>query len=178
MFPGGLYLHPPVQDSPAYENDKLIDTLKTVGLIADPSPMPGQPAWLAGDRFPELITFMGCSPHIVMEISEGAKQHPNLIYIRPGHEKSPTLITGENTRIPPCPSCRQTLDLQNRHLYCPHCHASPAPEALNWRKTAGVVRQFIHIHGIYPFEGIPSDELLSTLQEATARPWKHFYILP
>jgi len=138
---------------------------------------------MAGPRFAELVVFMGCSPQFVTQPNDGADSGAddpgiiaNLIYIQIVHLKTPVFAAGKNCVMPNCPTCKQPLTRKDGSIHCKSCDTHIDPVMLNWRKTAGVVQNFLYIHGVYPFEAIPSDELLSLLNATTGSNWKYFYI--
>ena len=74
--------------------------LESIQLIGEP--LSGDHEYLAGDRFLDLIAFMGCSPDI--NLNPGENQH--FCYIRLlSNSHSTQFHCGEHTHAPRCPHC-------------------------------------------------------------------------
>ncbi len=182
-FAGGLYLHPALKDSALIEDSKLAAALGEIGLTGETRQINYKTVLMAGPRFAELVVFMGCSPQLVTQLNDGTdsgEDDPeltaNLIYIQIIHLETPVFAAGKNCITPNCPTCKQPLTRKGRLIRCKSCDTPIDATTLNWRKTAGVVQNFLYIHGVYPFEAIPSEELLSALNAITGSSWKYFYI--
>jgi hypothetical protein len=153
-------------------------------------PCPDGPRLLAGPRFLELLTFLGCSPYVEVVPPAGLAD-PCQGLARFCHLRVPPFAAGPRLRrspqgpAPRCPRCRAPVeggpaDLEaavrsGTDRVCPRCgRASPA-HALDWRQSAGVGRAFLEVWGIHPGEAVPGDELLDTLERLTGGPWHWFY---
>jgi len=149
--------------------------------------IPGLPeAFFAGERFLQLVTFMGCSPAIRLE-PEGPGDR-EFCHLR--LQKFPEgirFLYGDNTRPPHCPNCRRRIgewpsalagitgQPETPHA-CPHCVIPSPPLEWNWRQQAGFGRIFVRVTPIFPGEAVPIDSLLYDLGEPTP-PWSYFYLL-
>ena len=135
-----------------------------------------------GNRFLQLLTFMGCSPHIRLE-----PEHPgdeDYVYIKLIESESPLLLASDNSRTPACPNCRKpafpdwsVFEQEEAPLVCRHCGTKVVPETLRWRNDAGIARFFIEINSIYPGEAQPVDSMMQQLREASGCEWRYFYLL-
>lgn len=169
-----LYLHP---DTPSVSIDN-----KKLGLLLNKLSLTGQAIpgsdreYYAGDRFLELVSFMGCSPAIQLEAGESK----SFCFIRLHHYDNATLITSEKQfRAPQCPQCNKPIPGWNNsdtpNASCGNCLTTSSYEQLNWRKMAGYANYFIEITDIFPKEAIPQSSLLETIQQSTGTEWKYFY---
>lgn len=161
----------------------LTDILQNLKFIE--SPLDGTPdSYLVGDYFLQLIIFLGCSPSVELAPSEEGKSFCHVGFIQP--ENPPQLIISKHTNNPRCPSCRKEMaDTKNIieqwqkdksvQWSCSGCDFNGATKNLNWRHSAGVASFFIEVNNIFPNEAVPSDELMSALQEATNGEWRYFY---
>ena len=145
----------------------------------------GETDYLAGERFLDLIAFMGCSPDISLEPGDNGRQ---FCFIR--------LITGtdsieyhggDHTHAPRCPQCGSPVDDWKSKILtwqqhaatepwsCDSCRYAAQPWAYRWRKSAGFGRCFIEINNIYPREAMPQQQLLDTLHSHYQVNWHYFY---
>ena len=133
--------------------------------------------YFAGERFLDLITFLGCSPHVALQPEAGKGTFTHIVIHQHGH---PVLFYGPHTRPPRCPHCGKANSGWREHtasqtIPCPHCRQTAGAECYNWRKTAGVARTLIEITDIYPGEALPQPALLTSLQQHTGVEWDYFY---
>jgi hypothetical protein len=181
----GRLLFTPRDPRVAPERDSIVSLLSEVGLIGERfSTSP--PAYLVGERFLQLISFAGCSPHIQLAPplnGTGAFCH---IRVR-GPEPAIRLLTGRNTRSPRCPVCRQGLTHwqalrtqweqdPDRPFDCPHCATALIPLGLIWKQSAGFGRLFVSVEDVFPGEAVPVPALLQQLQRGSGQPWHFFYV--
>lgn len=188
MSAGKLILHPQPLFAPPPGLGSLVNALREVGLVgAEIEAEPGRLRLLAGDRFLQLISFLGCSPYIELEpTAAGGDDYCYLELLGPW--ASPRLIRGRNTRAPACPDCgRRQNGLQEQvapwevlpptsEWQCAHCGAAHHPGEWNWRQQGGAARMVLLINGIFPSEALPGDELMKRLQAVSADPWRYCYI--
>ncbi len=186
MDNGQLILHP---DDPAYSTAPatLSKALAETGFIGDAFGKPEEQRFLAGERFLQLITFMGCSPHIELEPQPDGSL--NFCHIRiHGPLDQPLVLWGRNTTAPRCPACRKRITdwrgrigewerLAEAPFPCPHCHEAIAPVHLDWRRQAGSGRIFVAVQQVFPGEAVPVPELMETLAHVSHGEWGHFYLL-
>jgi len=184
MTAGSLFLHPSdaLADCPTA---RVIEVLRGVGLAGDALPNRSN-AFLAGPRFLDLITFMGCSPYVEME--PPADGGTAFCHLRVHAWPTPRLLTGDNTRPPRCPSCRKPFDrtvetiaalaaddLQTL-LRCPYCEKQTPLNGLRWRQDGGLGKLFVEVHNVFPGEAVPVATLLRKLAAACGGAWEYFYL--
>ena len=135
----------------------------------------------AGEAFLQLITFMGCSPHIRFEPED--EQDKSYCYITLAACDTLQMRVSQHARPPRCCACKkpvgkewQTAVSQAELITCPHCHLQQRPDQLVWRNDSGMGRFFIEIHNIFPGEAQPVPRLLQQLQSIDASQWRYFYL--
>ena len=163
--------------------------LREIGLIKDAL---SKDRFLTGDRFLELILFLGCSPFVELSPTpsdEATERRLDFCHIQiPEPTAIAHLIFGKNVKAPRCPACKKTILKWNEFISnrkqefigykvpCHHCNIELSPDRLNWRKSACCARSIINIWNVYESEAIPSDELLTTLERITRTPWSFCYV--
>lgn len=190
-----MLLHPADPHCPSIATDVLAECLQAIGLIAAPVRLKSETIYPAGEHFLHLITFLGCSPMIEIELPtdidaletgsrEGRFCHVTLT----GGGEHLQFRAGAHLTDPRCPKCRKPEplwrdhllawqeDRQGLHWSCTVCGYSGQLTDLNFRKSAGFGRTFVEIRGIYPFEAIPGEALLASLQAVSGCKWNTLYI--
>jgi hypothetical protein len=177
---GSLYLFP---QNPWQEPPTTALVLDTLGALALTGQAYGQHRWLAGDGLLRHITFAGCSPHLAFEPpADGGGDFCHLQLLGPFD--LPRLYTGPNTLNPRCPACKsrvpdwrplaEAFGQEPRQPWrCPACGAEQGIETLNWRHHAVFGRLLVEVHSVFPAEGMPSDELLAALAQASGTAWDY-----
>lgn len=168
------------------EIQPLLNHLRQVGLLGPPLEGLGNNAFQIGEAFLQLVTFMGCSPHI--EVAPPPQGGP-FCYLRiDGPWPKPLLRHGHNTQAPRCVHCRARIidwqrmlpewlaEPEHSSIICPRCSNRQSPLDLGWRRQAGFGWLFIVIEDIFPGEAIPVPALLSGLAQVTNNPWQYFYV--
>lgn len=181
-----LILH--VRD-PAYVPETIAhleEVLREVGLIGKPWGDVSQQRYLIGERFLQLVTFLGCAPAIELEPpAQGDSEFCHVGISR--LYSSVQFMADMQGGVPRCPYCRKRIDdwqsiIRHWHenaLYqakCPTCQRQVSPSDIDWRQSAGFGRFFISIYNIYPREAIPTEALLETLKKLTQQSWDYFYL--
>ena len=188
MTAGKLILHPQSAFAPTPSQRTLTSAMAEIGLLGDVLESPPQrQRFLAGERFLQLISFLGCSPHI--ELAPTAGGGDDFCYVELlGPWARPRLFRGRNTRPPACPSCGRRQDglqwklqpgaelAETTVWHCGHCGAGHHPARWNWRQQGGSARIALSINGIFPSEALPGDKLLARLKELDGSPWTYCYI--
>ena len=170
----------------AAEPESLIRVLRDTGLIGVPLGNGQDPAFLVGDAFLQVITFMGCSPHVELTVPAGGG---SFCHVRlHGPHPSPILMFGRNTRPPRCCACRKRVaewtpqaqawrrNPDMARVECPHCTRQQRPMDVLWRQDAGFGRSFVAIEDIFPGEAVPVPSLLQTLHRELGMPWRYFFL--
>jgi len=172
----------------------LAACLQNIGLIGGQSAHASGLFYPTGDRFLQLVSFLGCSPSIELEpprnrteldqaVANGRFCHIVLVC-----ETTLQFRADRQTRPPRCPHCGHPVpDWQvhirtwqdnpaESHWSCTAC--GEAGELTDWvfRKTAGFGKVFLEIRGIYPSEAVPGEALLAALAEHTGGTWRYMYI--
>ena len=161
-----------------------IQTLGDIGLIGAPY-RKDENRFLAGDRFLQLITFMGCSPYLELEPPPGGGD--NFCHVQfLGPLEQTGFIYGSNTRPPRCPNCgrpctewKSNIEHWWKHRdtppACAGCGHPQNPMFWNWRRKAGSSRLFVSIPEVFPGEAVPVPDLITTLQ-GDGGDWDYFYV--
>jgi len=127
------------------------------------------------DQFMMLITFLGCSPNIKLEVKTEIKTSVKWDISAYGGNSIEKLV---------CPNCKSKIQdpslliskfnkQKNWHSLC--CKHKIDIQTINWRKSAGFSQSFIQINNIFPKEAIPSDQLLLLLSNFSQSNWNYFY---
>lgn len=160
--------------------------LREVGLIGKVWGDASQQRYLIGERFLQLVTFLGCAPAI--ELEPPIQGHGDFCHVGiSALYSSPRFMAETHGVLPRCPHCRkrfndwqtaiqQWQDDPTYQAQCPACQMRLSPTELDWRQSAGFGRFFISIFNIYPREAIPTEALLHVLAEATDQTWDYFYL--
>jgi hypothetical protein len=176
---GKLLIHPCRTDC-RIDIKNILLLLDSIGFISRKSSQESGP-FPVGNRFLQLLTFMGCSPHIRLE-----PEHPgdeDYVCVRLIESASPLLLASDKSRTPGCPHCRKpafsdwSVLEEASPLVCQHCGDRLSPGELRWRNDAGLARLFIEINSIYPGEAQPVDSMMQQLREASGCEWRYFYLL-
>lgn len=173
-----LVFHPQqLSDTPA-DMDQLLNTLLDMGLIGEKQ---ADNAYLPGSEFLQLLSFLGCSPHIHLHPNDG---HP-WCYLQINPPTDSALCLGYTVSVVPrCPACqhriKQWRDLDGwrraESLYtCEQCATVTPMPKLKWRQECGYGRFSFHIAHIHPHEAVPADKLLGTLEQNCGFPWSYCY---
>jgi hypothetical protein len=188
MSVGKLLLRPESVEPPPPSRGRLIAAMQGLGLIGSPVDKHRRPRrFLAGQRFLQLISFLGCSPNV--RLQPPTDRSEDFCYIEVlGPWEQARFMHGRNTRPPGCPVCghrnadwqasmqREGAEASRVEWTCGACGARTPPSQWNWRQQAGFGRLFIQINSIFPSEAVPTPELLESLERLSATPWRYFYI--
>jgi len=173
-----LVFHPRQLDHAPADIPALLQALTGIGLI---SSQQQDDHHLPGDEFLGLLSFLGCSPHILLHPNEGASYC--YLGIDPVSD-SPRCLGYTVSVVPRCPVCKQRIsdwqtipDWQqaSSQYTCQQCASSTPVSQLNWRQECGYGRFSFHIAQIHPHEAVPSDKLLDSLQQSSGFNWDYFY---
>lgn len=175
-----LVIHPEDPDWYPENPEAVTQALQALGLAAEE--IEGEAnSYLVGEKFLDLVAFMGCSPSISFTPGEDSSRF-TFIRVTTSPDRI-TALTGQHSFAPHCPACKKPVtdwreSLSDNALPCTNCGAVSPPWLYNWRRSAGFARCFIEITDIYPKEAIPQDALLSSLENINQGAWKYFYHHP
>ncbi len=153
-------------------------------LIGEPVGDAHERRFLIGSTFLQYVSFMGCAPAVQFSPEAGAEYiHWYLSPCLP----TPRWIIDRQQALPRCQQCRARIsnwrdqidvveaNAMTTSIICPGCQCNNTLSQLDWRHGAGQARQFISVLNIYPKEALPTDALLTKLQQHTGTTWDYFY---
>lgn len=180
MNTGRLLFRAPL-DSETPSPKSLETHLRGIGLIGERYRQQDH-AFLTGERFLQLVTFLGCSPFLRLEPADPQDEGFCQVQFL-GPFAQPRLMYGGNTRPPRCPHCgksmgqwRTDLNHNGDHIDCQICGQRSPVDALDWRRNAGLGRFFIQVTEVFPGEAVPLPALMQALREGGGDEWDYFYI--
>ena len=157
----------------------LREALQELGLIAAGSASEEPAEFLVGAQFLQLVTFLGCSPHVVLD-PDDPEQGQTACCVRLLNYPEVNFVSARPDPAVRCANCRAPAEPSGPHrsdesYRCEQCGKESGLTDLDWRQGAGFARCFIEIVGIHPHEAVPSDKLLNTLRAVSGCGWKYFY---
>lgn len=162
----------------------ILSLLQKIGFIGEPL-VEEEYRYLLGENFMRLVSFVGCSPSILLQPGEPGQPFCHLVV--DGPSAHPRLLYGKNTVPPRCAGCRKRLrnwqaSFENWRLEgpgyqapCPHCGRLQDPATYDFRQSAGCGCLFLRVENIFPQEAIPAPALLTHLRQTTSQAWIYFY---
>jgi hypothetical protein len=166
------------------EPEAILTGLHEIGFIDHA--LETRPGYLLGERFMQLVTFMGCSPYIRLQPDDSEEPFCHLRL--DGPYPRPRRLHGKNARPPRCEACRKRLSgwqasfeswkasTDHWKAKCPHCGYQQDPVTYDFRQSAGCGRLFLFVENIFPQEAIPSPALLDALKRVSkGNDWRYFY---
>jgi hypothetical protein len=156
----------------------LTRLLSNLGLIGASLEGPAALRWRVGERFLDHVCFLGCSPSLELEPTADGKPFCHVrLHLEQG---PPRLVRGDLRRPPRCPTCRTPqpeppIGPKTPAWTCPTCGAELGPADLDWGRSAGVARSFVIVANVFPYEAVPSAELMQALADDTGIDWRYFY---
>lgn len=170
-------------DQPTLHVASLVEMLTRIGLIAEGFEFEGHSHHRAGDEFLNLITFLGCSPYVVLDPGAGE----DFCHVRIYATGETQCIGRPGTTPPRCPQCRHKITdadavigpwkKDSAHEWnCPDCGTSLPPRAINWRHSAGFGNLVIEIWGIQPELAVPGDALQAQLKATCPTDWDYLFL--
>jgi len=165
--------------------DTLLAALQKTGLITN-TPLPASSTrttdYPAGERFLDLIIFMGCSPAVQLKPGEQGSAYCYISFQQ--HPAPGRLYAGSQSRPARCGQCKAPLEtnqlfdcLGKQSLpTCCQCQEKLDWSDITWNKTIGLAHDAIVIHNIFPHEAVPADELICTINNTSGISWRYFYI--
>ncbi len=176
-----LLLHPVHADWVPDDRRHLTERLSQAGLLDGAAC--GPEGWCpVGNKFLNLVTFLGCSPDIRLAPDPGAPEREFCRVRVREHRAAPHFRFARHLPTPRCPACRSPVAVDgggmsvDTQIKCPRCGARAPVPRLDWKRAAGYARLFIEISGVYPGEALPTDGLLALLREVSGCDWRYFYV--
>jgi len=190
-----LLLCPVDPDCPTIDTGILAGRLQEIGLAGDAVSLESGTCYRTGEQFLQLVTFLGCSPAIELDLPKDASARAaacaagQVCHIRLSQTGSGLRFRADSGMAAPrCPECRQVVpnwagvidawrsNPGNSGWQCGHCGHQGRLFDLNFRKSAGFGHTFIEIWGIHPSEAVPVATLLDALEELSGCKWKTLYV--
>jgi len=136
--------------------------------------------YLPGDNFLSLITFLGCSPNINLQPTEG-ESHCFISIIK--QTQQPRCLGHTQTATPKCPACKKRITewktpdwkVAGKTCTCDKCQKQTPYTELNWKQECGFARCGFEVNHIYPHEAVPTDQFLNVLNQASGFEWDYCY---
>ena len=172
-----LVLHP---GDPHYawgSETSLVTVLRDIGLIAACWQQSEQgAAYLCGNQFLSLITFLGCAPDIALTPQDDGREF--CLIELPSPAASPAAHFGENVKSARCPSCQKPVQAlaDVTEICCGRCGTPTLAWKLNWRRSACWARTVINVWNVYESEAVPGEALLDRLASVSGTAWRYCYI--
>jgi Zn ribbon nucleic-acid-binding protein len=182
-------------DCPAIDSAVLTDRLQAIGLAGNAVAVGTESIYPTGERFLQLVSFLGCSPAIELDLPDDPVERMaacaagQACHIRISQSGSQPRFRADSRRAAArCPACRQPVaDWETRIAawrsnpadsgwHCSHCAHEGRVFDLNFRKSAGFGHTFIEIWGIHPSEAVPVTTLLDALENISRCKWKTLYV--
>lgn len=180
-----LVLYPEDRNYSPSRPETYVDTLTALGLLGSHW---RNDRYQVGERFLDLITFLGCAPSIELtpqpDINDFRFCHIRL----PDPADTHRLIISRLAPPPRCPICKTARPaeaqgikslLANTQLKCPSCGHIEGASQWVWRKKQSFqARYWIEILNIYESEAVPNPQLLDHLRQIDDVAWNSCYITP
>ncbi|MBI1422599.1 MAG: hypothetical protein GC149_03960 [Gammaproteobacteria bacterium] len=163
----------------------LIDVLAKLGVIGPPVREDTPDRFVIGEAFLQLFSFMGCAPSIELHVADRDMiDWLGFVYVHVSPSLAqPRWLVERGMAKPACPHCQRRTRTWQEHyqahaaaLQCPHCQHTASVCDWRWYDAGACARQFVSIVNVYPKESLPTDTLLSQLNEASGVAWRYFYL--
>jgi len=189
-----LILLPADPGCPAVSTEQLATKLRAIGLIGPPAKVNNETFYPTGEKFLQLVSFLGCSPAIELDppadpVTLAADSAAGkFCHVFLSSTEALRFRSDPRTPTPRCRACHAPLvdwqsllqawqsDPANSDWRCSQCGATDRITALGFGKSAGFGRSFVEIRGIYPSEAVPGEALLAALKSLTRGDWSTLYI--
>lgn len=189
-----LLLLPTDPSRPAVGLDRLAECLQAICLIGKPVPLNDGQFYPTGDRFLQLVIFLGCSPLIELDPPAdpaelgNASAEGRFCHVFLTETERVQFRADGQTHTARCPQCRKPepdwkaliqawqQEPVDTGWQCAACgHAGQLTDLL-FRKTAGFGKTWVEIRGIHPSEAVPGDALLAALRALSGCDWNTLYL--
>lgn len=171
----------------------IIDAMSGLGIIGKQIIKNNKNYYLAGNKYLQHISFLGCAPnlnfqpHKEIKLSDFKKTIANLNYIQFYFGSNNYCFKKIDFGVKAiCPACKTKIPEWNQLIvnweknseidsFCPLCNQPISIIDINWKKTAGFFQTAIFFYGIQAELAVPTDELLAQLEKTTKVKWQYFY---
>ncbi len=157
----------------------LVALLRDLGLLDAEGRLDDPSVYLAGDRFLQLLVFLGCAPQVVLRPDDTGDAQ-GMCSVRLLAFDTPVFLAANPLPNVRCAGCRAPASLEpgcsfDTRYRCGQCGDTVLAGDLDWRRGAGYGCLFVEVRGIHPQEALPSDKLLQELGRFSRRNWKYFF---
>ena len=136
-----------------------------------------------GDSFFDHIVYLGCSPvvNFAADMENDAIADSSYISLK----QARAFLYGDNTMVPRCSACatpvndwRSSISAAGSQCFfsCSACGSETSVADINWRKRAAYGNIFLFVHGVFPHEAVPGEQLMLALASASGSDWKYAYL--
>ena len=172
-----LVLHPQNPRAILHDPPRVLDALRSKGLIGSSFGWSGENHYAPGPRYRELVLFK--------KFAEPEERELHVSLSETSEE--PTFLGASYAQPPHCPACRSLFADWRAQLLawhraghpalwtCARCRRRVEVRDLDWVHTGGIARYSLDLWGILQGAAIPSAELLSLLERLTVERWNYFY---
>jgi len=159
----------------------LPSELVKLGLLGEAFEFGAETRYKLGERFYQLLSFMGCAPALKLEPEKDGDIH--FCHFRFAEQEQAVFRYLREESRARCPHCRKPSDtvaqveplFNKANWACPLCQQVSSIDAINWKHEAGVSQFFIELIDVHPHEVVPTDGLLKELQNISGSSWDYFY---
>ena len=172
-----LVLHPLNPRAILHDPHRLLEAVRSTGLIGSSFGRDGEVHYAPGPRFRDLVRFRKPAE------APGRELHVSLSET----SEEPALLGATSAPPPACRACRglfhdwkAQLASWRREMHrgpwtCPRCGRATEVHELDWGHASGIARYSLDLWGIRRDEADPSPELLEVLKRVTLETWQYFY---
>jgi len=177
-MPNSRLIFFPASPEQLVDYNNLLSALSTFAFINPEADKNNE--YLPGDKFLNLLTFLGCSPNINLTPTDG-ESHCFISLLEATEQ--PGCLGYTQTVNPKCPNCTKRISnwktdswMQgNSVCCCDKCQTESSYAELNWKQECGFACCGFEIAHIYPHEAVPTDQLLTQLEKHTSVKWSYCY---
>jgi len=178
-----LALYPQTEEFSILDIENLTAYLLDIGLLGEVFQCNAEQRYRLGERFYQLLSFMGCAPALKLEPDSPADvKFCHIRFTKSPQSEFYCLRPDVKARCPHCHKAgstaqqiRQSCFTGRQDWVCPHCRTAIKAEAINWKHEAGISSFLIELIDVHPHEVVPTDSFLKGLATLTGHHWQYFY---